>query len=408
MTARETLPFTGLRVLSFCIGAVSPEISRWLAEYGAETVKVESRVFPELMRRVSNMPGQELETSAGFNDANRAKLSCAIDMTNPEGRAVALRLAEKADVIVENYRGDVMRNWGLDYESVARLNPSVVYLSSQGFGRGGPDQDYPTMGPNLAPSFGLFSLWGHPDEAEPIGAMLNHPDHIAGKMGMIAVVAALDERQRTGRGRFIDLSQAEAGALMMGEAYLEHFINGREARPIGNQSANASPHGAYPCLGDDRWCVLSVREPGEWEALCELLGWDDFAADPALLTIEGRLARAGEIDARIGSWTITMEPAHVAEILQGVGVPAGYVMNAADFLADAHLAEREAIVEIDHPVTGPQKYLANTGFRIEGFEPLDDLRPPLLGEHTDEVLKRWLRLKDEEIGSLRERRAVGY
>ena len=407
MNPEETLPFSGLRVLSLCIGAVSPELSRWLGEYGADVVKVESRVFPELMRRVSNMPGTQGETSAGFNDANRCKRSVAIDMTNPQGQAVAQRLAAEADVIVENYRGDVMRNWGVDYESVGKTNPSVVYFSSQGFGRGGPDEHFPTMGPNLAPSFGLFSLWGHPDEERPIGAMLNHPDHIAGKMGMIAVVAALDERARTGRGAFIDLSQAEAGALMMGEAYLEHSVNGRELPRLGNASLNAAPHGAYPCAGD-AWCVLSVSTEDEWLALCGLLGMDDLAAEASLRAMTGRQARAVEIDSRIAAWTQGMAAPDAAEALQGAGITAGWVMNAVDHLADPHLRERGAFVEIDHPVTGPQKYLANSGFRISGMAPRDRTRPPLLGEHTDDVLNEWLGMPPDEIASLRAVRAVGY
>lgn len=403
-----SLPFEGLRVLSFCIGAVSPELSRWLGEYGADAVKVESRVFPELMRRVANMPGQVLETSAGFNDANRCKRSVAVDMTTEAGRAIARRLAAQADVIVENYRGDVMRNWGVDYESVREINPGVVYFSSQGFGRGGPDQHYPTMGPNLAPSYGLFALWGHPDEAEPLGATLNHPDHIAGKMGMIAVVAALDARARTGEGCFIDLSQAESGALMMGEMYLQSLINGETPTPLGNGNLDACPHNAYRCAGDDRWAVVAVHDECEWLALCAVLGWDDWASSRELRDVEGRRARASEIDGRIAAWTIERSPEEVAETLQEVGVPAGYVMNAIDHLADGHLVSRGAFRTIDHPVVGTHRYVANRGVVIDGIEPRDNIRSPLIGEHTDQVCREWLGMTDDEIATLRASNAVGY
>ena len=402
------LPFAGLRVLSFCIGAVSPELSRWLGEFGADAVKVESRVFPELMRRVANMAGEPLETSAGFNDANRCKRSVAVDMTSEAGRAIARRLAAQADVIVENYRGDVMKNWGVDYDSIRAINPAVIYFSSQGFGRGGPDQYYPTMGPNLAPSYGLFALWGHPGEVEPLGATLNHPDHIAGKMGMIAVVAALDARARTGEGAFIDLSQAEAGALMMGEAYLETLINGEASQPIGNGSPDACPHGIYPCAGEDRWAAIAVQNEDEWLALCNALGWDDWAIDPGLRTLTGRRHLEREIDQRISIWTKDREPAEVAETLQACGIPAGWVMNAVDHLADVHLRERGAFTVIDHPAVGPHPYVSNQGFRVEGWEPRDDVRAPLIGEHTDAVCAEWLGLASEEIAELRASGAIGH
>lgn len=394
----------GLRVLSLCTGAVMPELTRLLAEFGADVIKIESASMPDFMRRVT----PQWERSPGWSDANRNKRSFAVDLRSEEGRQIVRRLAASVDVMGENFRGGVVDAWGLGYARIRELNPRVVYVSSQGFGRGGPDERHPTFGPNLVASFGMQYLWSHPSERIGIGATINHPDHLAGKVGLVAVMAALEHRKLTGKGQFIDLSQAETGAVLMGEAYLEWSYNRRERRPLGNRNPSAAPQGAYPCAGEDRWCVLTVETDEDWRRLTELIGRPDAGADSRLSTLAGRIEHHDEIDQWIASWTSSRSPSDAVHALQRAGIAAGWVQSAQDHLEDPHLAARESYVQIDHPVSGSQSFLTNRVARLSATPVLPTRRAPLLGEHTDEICRDVLGMDDGTIAALRERKIIGF
>ena len=403
-----TLPLEGIRVVNLGQGAVIPELCRIMGEFGADVIKVESAVYPDFMRRNGrNMEGEpDLNHSPGFNEANRNERSFAVNLRSEEGPDIVRRLIATSDVVAENNRAYVARSWGLDYESVRGFKPDIVYISANGFGRGGPNEDFAAFGPNLAPHFGLVYLWGHPDDEFPVGAPLPHPDHIAGKIGLMGVLAALDHRRRTGEGQFIDLSQAEAGAALMGEKYLEWSMNGRDPQPQGNRVTYAAPHGAYQCRGDDRWCVIAILDDSQWYALCDVLGRDDWKADPRFTTLAGRLASQDELDPGIAAWASQQTAEGAMELLQAAGVPAGYVQNARDHLADAHLQFRKGYIELDHPTAGRQWYPGNP-VRLSGTQPLSQ-RSALLGEHTVDICRELLGMPDSEIESLMSTQAIGF
>jgi benzylsuccinate CoA-transferase BbsF subunit len=394
----------GLRVLSLCTGAVMPELTRLLAEFGADVIKIESASMPDFMRRVT----PNYERSPGWSDANRNKRSFAVNLKSEEGRQIVRRLAATVDVMGENFRGDVVDSWGLGYAKIREANPRIIYISSQGFGRGGPDEHNPTFGPNLVASFGLQSLWSHPSERIGVGATINHPDHLAGKVGLVAVMAALEQRRLTGEGQFIDLSQAETGAVLMGEAYLEWSYNRRERRPRGNRNPAAAPQGAYPCAGEDRWCVLTVETDEEWKRLTDVIGRPEAGADPRLSTLQGRIEHHDEIDQMIAAWTSSRSPSDAVHTLQRAGIAAGWVQTAKDHLEDPHLAARQSYVQIEHPVSGSQSYLTNQVARLSATPVLPARHAPLLGEHTDEICRDVLGLDAATITDLRERKIVGF
>src|SRR5947208_637243 len=210
----------GLCVIDLGCGVAIPETGTLLAELGAEVIKVESRANIDFLRRVTVEP-DAVDRSWTFNDASRGQLSVALDLRTPRGRELALALCAAADVVIENNRGDVVRKWGLDYEDVRRVRPDVVYVASQGFGRGGPLGEASAYGPLNSAFAGVTWLWNHPDAPYPAGSSLNHPDHIAAKLAAVAVLAALEHRRRTGEGQLIEMSQAEAAAYLIGEFYLE-------------------------------------------------------------------------------------------------------------------------------------------------------------------------------------------
>ncbi len=397
-------PLHGLRVLSLCTGAVMPELTRHLAEFGADVIKIESAFMADFMRRVAANP----EASPGWSDANRNKRSFAVNLQNEHGREIVRQLAATVDILGENFRGGVVDSWGLGYERIREINPRIVYISSQGFGRGGPDERIPTFGPNLVASFGLQYLWGHPADAIGMGAIINHPDHLAGKIGLVAVMAALEHRHRTGEGQMIDLSQAEAGAMLMGEAYLEWSYNGRERPRRGNRNPGAAPQGVYPCAGEDRWCALSVATDDEWKRLTEIIGRPEAGADDRLASIHGRIEHHDEIDAMIAAWTSSRPAADVAHALQAAGIAAGWVQNPIDHLEDSNLAARSSWVEIDHPVSGRHTFLTAAVARLSATPVVPTQRPPLLGEHTDEICRDILGMDDGTIADLRERKVIGF
>lgn len=397
-------PLEGIRVVSLCVGAVMPELTKLMAEYGADVIKAESEMVPDFMRRIA---GGDLNNSAGWNEANRNKRSLAINLKSDEGRDLIKALAAKADVMGENYRGDVVESWGLGYEEIRKINPSIIYVSSQGFGRGGPNERYPTFGPNLAPSYGLTYLWSHPDDPMPVGGTINHPDHLAGKLGLVAVMAALEHRRKTGEGQFIDMSQSEAGAAMMGERFLEYSYNDREPVALGNRDPGAAPQGAYRCAGEDRWCVISIESDDDWGKFAGVINQPGLANEKKYASLAGRIEHHDELDGIIETWTSTRDPKDVAETLQTAGIAAGWVQNVHDHLADEHLRARGAFVEIDHPVAGKHLYPNNNVARLSGTPINPSARPPLLGEHTDEICRE-LGLDEATISDLRERKIIGY
>src|SRR5438128_2014535 len=285
----------GLRVIDLGCGVAIPETGTLLAELGAEVIKIESRANIDFLRRVTVEP-DAVDRSWTFNDASRGQLSVALDLRAPRGRELALRLCAAADVVIENNRGDVVRKWGLDYEDVRRLRADVVYVASQGFGRGGPLGEASAYGPLNSAFAGVTWLWNHPDAPYPAGSSLNHPDHIAAKLTAVAVLAALEHRRRTGEGQLIEMSQAEAAAYLIGEVYLEGPCTGRPAAQRGNAALYACPHGVYPSAGDDRWVAIAVVGDDPWERFAGVLGWP---LDPALASLDGRLAARAALARRV-------------------------------------------------------------------------------------------------------------
>src|SRR5581483_9016577 len=230
-----------------------------------------------------------------FNDENRGQRSVCLDLGTERGRELALALAATADVVAENNRGGVVERWGLDYEDVRARRPDVVYLASQGFGRGGPLGGAPAFGPLNASFAGATWLWNHADAPYPAGSSLNHPDHLASKLATVAVLAALEHRRRTGEGQRVEMAQTEAAAFFMGETYLATPSGAEAPLPRGNASDIAVPHGVYPSAGEDRWVAIAVGDDAEWQAFVRCVGWPD---DPGLATLAARLKARAAIDAR--------------------------------------------------------------------------------------------------------------
>jgi crotonobetainyl-CoA:carnitine CoA-transferase CaiB-like acyl-CoA transferase len=387
-------PLVGIRVVDLGVGVAGPEVGYLLAELGAEVVKIESRVNLDFLRRVTVEPDAP-NRSWTFNDASRGQRSVCLDLGRSAGRALALDLCARADVVIENNRGGVAARWGLDYEPVRRRRPDVIYYVSQAFGVGGPLGEASAFGPLNSAFAGVTWLWNHPDAPYPGGCSLNHPDHTAAKLAAGIILAALEHRRRTGEGQRIEMSQAESAAYLLGDVYLHRATCDASPTPDGNTAPYAAPHGVYPCAGDDRWIAIAVVTDDEWQRFRDLASWPD---DPKLRTLADRKAAGSGLDDRVATWTRAQRAEHLAEALQNAGISAMPVMNGDDHRADPHLASRAAIATVDHPEIGPERHIDNP-IRFTSIPRTPAGRAPLLGEHTHDVLKRWLDLDADALAS---------
>jgi crotonobetainyl-CoA:carnitine CoA-transferase CaiB-like acyl-CoA transferase len=393
--AAENPLLAGMLVIDLGVGAVGPEIGWVLAELGAEVIKIESRENLDFLRAVTVEPDQP-NRAWTFDVEGRGQKSVCLNLRTVRGRELALQLCAAADVVIENNRGGVVRQLGLDYEDVRRVRPDVIYIASQGFGRGGPMGEAPSFGPLNSSFVGSNWLWNHPDTPYPAGSTLNHPDHIASKLGAAAVLSALEHRRRTGEGQFIEMAQTEAAAYFLGEFYLQGPCTGQPPQRRGNASEFAVPHNVYPCAGEDRWCAIAVVDDAGWQRFVRCLGWPE---EQRFATAAGRLAAREEIDARVAEWTRTRTPEEAAATLQAAGVSAMPVQNADDHRADPHLAARGAIVTVQQPEIGPERHIGNP-LHMSRTPLVTAGAAPLLDADTHDVLTRVLGLQASEVEQL--------
>jgi benzylsuccinate CoA-transferase BbsF subunit len=394
-------PLKGIRVISFGTGAVIPDFGKILGEFGADVIKIEARDNPDFMRTI----GADINNIAGFNESNRSKRSFGVNLKTEKGKELVRELIKITDIVGENFRGGVMESLDLDYENARRIKPDIIYLSSQGFGAGGPYSDYQAYGPMLAAASGLLYLWAHPTDPYPVGANVPLPDHMASKQAVFAVLAALDYRRRTGKGQFIDMSQIEVAASLIGDFYLDYTINGRIPKAVGNRSPYAAPYGCYRCKGDDEWCAISVFTNDEWLRFCDAIGNPAWTRDPRFADAVSRLRNVDELDKLVEEWTMQHGPIDVMNTLQAAGVAAGVCQRSEGTINDPQLKWLNALVEVDHPVAGKRLY-PGIPFRMSDTTLPPSTAAPCLGQHTEEICRELLRLSDDEIARLKEEKVL--
>ena len=385
-------PLAGIRVLDFTWVVAGPVTTRILADLGADVIKIERKDALDFGDRRGGLSGSLM----------RGKRSMALNLRDPRGVAIARALALRSDVVVDNFSARVMSSLGLDYETLSREKPDIVCVRMTGYGLTGPDRDKVSYGPTLQALTGYTMLMGEP-EKPPAGFGYSYSDLASGHMGALAVLAAVFERRRTGRGQLVDLAQLEAVASLLGPVLLERAVDGATSTAVGNASdeGDAAPHGIYPCAGDDRWIAITVFSDAEWRGLVAAMGRPAWALAAALATAAGRLARRAELDGHVAAWTRTMNPYVATSRLQANGVPAGLVADAADVCRrDPALAARGHFVDIETPegrtvrIDGPPFLLSDTPGRVRG-------PGPMLGEHGDQVLREVLGYDDATIAALR-------
>lgn len=391
--------FDGLKVADFSWVGVGPITMKYLGDYGATVVHVESSTRPDVLRLTAPFrKGAGINRSQFFANFNSSKLGLTLNLNTPEGREVARRLAGWADVVAESYTPRAMRKWGLAYEDLHKINPSLIMISTCQQGQTGPHALYGGYGNLAAAVAGFFHLTGWPDR-DPAGPYGAYTDFINPHFATSAVIAALDHQRRTGEGQYIDLSQYEGAIQFIAPAILDYTVNGVVQDRRGNAVDWACPHNAYPCAGEDRWLAVAVTTDADWDALGRVAAGQAFAADPRFRTLAGRKAHEAELDAAIATWTADQEVAELEARLIAAGVPAGAVQDCADLHQDPRVAAREFFVELDHAEMGPSNYDGPI-FRLSETPGGPRLPAPTLGQHNEMVLRDLLGYDDDEIAEL--------
>jgi benzylsuccinate CoA-transferase BbsF subunit len=392
-----------IRVLDFCWVGAGALVSKMLAEHGADVIKVESRARPDNLRlSPPYRPGTKgLDASGYFALRNNDKRSMAINMQEKRGRDLARRLAAKCDVVTDNFRPGVMRRWGLDYDELQRDNPSVVCMSMPMQGADGPHRDFIGFGSTIAALAGLVHLSGRP-ELPPVGTGTHYPDHIPNPgHALIALLAVVRQRERTGAGRMIELSQLESTVNIVAPAIVATSAGAPEPSRTGNRLPGHSPSGVFRCAGEDSWCALSARSDAEWRATAEALGRPELGTDVRFSCLRRRKANEDELERLIAEQVRGWDRWELARALQARGVPAWPVQSSEDLLEDEHLRSREFWRPLDHEVMGETTYPA-APFKRDGERSGPRRSAPLLGEHTRDIAGSLLELGDDEIDRLME------
>ena len=395
----------GVRVLDFTWFGVGPLTTKYLADNGAEVIKVESARHPDGLRLAPPFSGRPgINRSQYFGNFNSSKKSISIDMTTEQGRDLVRRLVPHCDIVAESFRVGTMSKWDLGYEQLREIRPDLIYFSTCLQGQTGPRAGFAGFGMQLAAIAGLYYLSGYSaDELTPPHGP--YTDFVAPRFGCFALLAALDYRRRTGQGQLIDLSQFEASLQFLAPALTHYFATGVVAQPAGNRSPRYAPHGAYRCrddAGHESWMALAVEDDEQWAALLAVLGSDSGPA--GLMAHADRLARPGEVDDYLGQLTAGWDAGELAAALQRARISAYPVQDCSDLRADDNLRAFGFFRSLDQSECGPMPY-DGPAYRLSRT-PGQQTAAPNLGEHTDEVLSGLLGIGAAELDSLRAARIL--
>jgi benzylsuccinate CoA-transferase BbsF subunit len=392
-----TGPFSGIRVLDYCWVGAGALVTKALADHGADVIKIESRKRPDNLRLAPpyRRGSEGLEGSGYFASRNSSKRSFALNMSHPEAPSIARLLAAASSVVTSNFRPGVMERWGLGYVELARLNPSLIYLSMPMQGSDGPHRSYVGFGSTIAALSGLVASAGVPGRV-PIGTGTHYPDHVPNPgHALVALLAAIFDRGRTGLGRAIEVSQFESTVNIVGPQILAYQATGSTEPRRGNRLPTMSPHAVLPCAGVDQWIAVACRDDAEFGAMCGVLGMPGLAFDARFATLDARKRNEDDLEALLANKTGKRDTDTLAAELQSQGVPAARVRTAGDLLDDPHLVERGFWRRLDHPVMG--SIVVN---RVPFDSGEDDSAPrsaaPLLGEHTKEIAETVLGMTEAE------------
>lgn len=410
-------PLSGLRVLDLAWVWSGPLVSQILADLGAEVIKIEhgqrldnSRLRGRPLRDGRPVEGKIIEITPYFHSLNHGKKSVTINIKDPRGAELVRQLAAVSDVVIENLSPGVMDRLGVGYRELSAANPGLIYLSMSAAGQTGPLRNMRAYAPVMSSMTGLESLIGYPGEP-PIGAMtMGFGDPNAGAHGLVAVLAALEYRRRSGEGVYIDLSQIEALLAVLAEPLLETQLTGRNPLPRGNRITGQAPRGIYPTRGSDRWVALTVTGDDAWRRLAQLIVSTvkqqreprldvSWILDPQLATVQERERHHDFIDAKLAEWTQTFDRDALVALLQHHHIAAAPVLSLEEVQEHPYFQDRGLLVKVRHPIYG-EGYLPRVPWQFSRTPSRIQGPAPLLGQHNYYVLRQLLGIDEERLMEL--------
>jgi crotonobetainyl-CoA:carnitine CoA-transferase CaiB-like acyl-CoA transferase len=403
-------PLDGIRILDLTRILAGPFATQLLADLGADVIKVERPGTGDDTRAwgppwLKDRDGRETSESAYYLSTNRGKRSVAIDISRPEGAALLRRIAGQSDVLVENFKRDGLVKYGLDWSTLHRELPGLVYASLTGFGQTGPYADRAGYDYQIQGMGGLMSITGEAEGA-PMKVGVAISDIMTGMYLTVAILAALRHRDRTGVGQRIDLALLDAQVAWLANQATNYLVGGKVPGRLGNAHPNLVPYQVFRAA--DAHIVIAVGNDVQFRRFCEFAGLGALAEDVRYRTSADRVKNRDSLVAAIAAAILRQPARHWVEGLERLGVPCGPINDIAQAFSDPQVLARGMLIAMDHPLAG-QGALKLPGNPIKLSEsPIAyDRPPPLLGEHTDEVLRGLLGLTADEIARLREAGALG-
>ena len=395
----KALPLDGIRIADLTWMIAGPYGTYLLARMGAEVIKVEG--LAPLDHTRENPPQADHihgpNRSGFFNSLNAGKKSVTLRLRDPEHVKIVKQIVGVSDVVIEAFSYGTIEKFGLGYEELRRVKQDIIMVSCSGFGQDGRDKALRAYMGTIHAYTGLNSLNGYAG-GPPKATGGTWADYVSGAALVFAVLAALRHRKRTGSGQFIDLCMTEVVLSLMGDAFMDYFMNGRVRGTQGNATSYAWPNNVYRCKGDDAWVAISIENDDQWDALCRVVG-DDELQRSEYQDSTGRAQHTAAIDERLTVWTKDRTSLEVTEALQEAGVPSGPSSSAADLLAQPQFRERGFFVEPDHPEVGKRR-IPNMPWRLSTHPDAPCPPAPLLGEHNQYVLGTLLGMPQDVIDKL--------
>lgn len=408
MTENSPRPLEGVRIFELGIAIAAPWGGRELAYHGAEVFKIESPTSPDFLRlNASGWLREREEWAAALPDSgpylsefNANKKSVALDLKQPEGFEAAKTLLAECDVFLCNLGARALVELGLDYESVKKIRPDIIYVVLPGFGSDpeAPYYRYVAWGPNQTPLVGLDDLTGYA-EREPAGVTTIAPaDYAGAQHAAFSILLGLEHRDRTGEGSCVDIAQFETSISQLGPFLMDHSLSGSAQSRVGNHSLWDAPSGVYPCQGEERWIAISVENEAQWQAFTKVAP-ESITDREEFASTQARLDHVGELDAAVAEWTAGLQPSQLAVELQAVGVPAHIVATNEDVLQDPHVMEGNNFHALPS-ARWTRDLITGSAIRLSETPGTWSHAAPSSGQHTVEVLTEVAGLESEAVEAL--------
>ena len=412
MNANTTLRALGhVRVLDLTRVLAGPWCTQLLADLGADVIKIERPGTGDDTRAwgppyLKDAQGHDTTEAAYYLSANRGKRSVTIDISKPEGQRLVRELAKKSDIVVENYRVGQLAKYGLDYASLAALNPQLIYCSITGFGQTGPYRDRAGYDFIIQGMGGFMSITGERDDLPgggPQKAGVAVSDLMTGMYSAVAILAALAHRDATGQGQYLDLALFDTMVAMLANMNMNYLVTGKAPGRAGNAHQNIVPYQVFAAA--DGHVIIAVGNDGQYAKFCEIAGRPELATDPRFAKNADRVRNRAVLVPLLEELVRAQPVAFWTERLEAAGVPCGPINSIAQALADPQIVARGLRVDLPHPLAGRVPLVGNP-IKMSATPPAYDRHPPLLGEHTEEVLRELVGCSESDIRALREAGAI--